>query len=438
MAGFLGMRGTGDWATDERPKAWREAILFLYPNGDAPLTAILSKMGEEKVSDPEFNWWTKTLPAQAGAITAIYTDFAMSSVYTSGGVAGQIVYVKVAEAVADEFRVGHQVLLRDSSNYTVDVNAKVLAVNKNGALSCITVRLLEADDNGSNSNDLSDADRILIIGNINPEGAYMPTGISYNPTKYNNYTQILRTPLSITRTARETKYRTGDKYKEMKREALELHGIEMEKAFIFGIPTEGTGDNGKPERTTGGIRHFIKTNVPNNASSFALSSTYAGKDWTDADGGRHWLDTLLEQVFRYGSGEKFALCGSGALLGIQRLVEAGAHMNITPMTTSYGLKVREWLTPFGTLYMKTAPLLSHEPSTRNGMLIIEPKNLKYRFITDTKFYGEGESATSSAGNNSNRKDGTDEEFLTECGLEMHHPDTMMLLEDIGQDNRLTP
>jgi hypothetical protein len=54
MAAFLGMRGTGDWATDERPKSWREAILMLYPNGDAPLTAILSKMGEEKVTDPEF------------------------------------------------------------------------------------------------------------------------------------------------------------------------------------------------------------------------------------------------------------------------------------------------------------------------------------------------------------------------------------------------
>lgn len=434
MAGFLGMRGTGDWATDERPKAWREAILFLYPNGEAPLTAILSKMGEEKVSDPEFNWWTKTLPAQGGAITGVFNDILLASAYTSGGVKGTTVFVKVLEAVAEEFRVGHQVLLRDASDYTVDVNGKVTAVSKNGINSCISVKLLEDDDNSSYSHDLSDADRILIIGNINAEGDYMPTGISYNPTKYNNYTQILRTPLSITRTARETKYRTGDKYKEMKREALELHGIEMEKAFIFGIPTEGTGENGKPERTTGGLRHFTKTNVPANVSSFMLAAAYDGKKWTDADGGRHWLDTYLEQAFRYGAGEKLALCGSGALLSIQRLVEAGAHMQITPQTVAYGLKIHEWITPFGVMYMKTAPLLSHETSTRNSMIIIEPKNLKYRFITDTTFFGEGEAKQSSMGNNSNRKDGTDEEFLTECGLELHHPDTMMLLEDLGQDN----
>ena len=52
---FMGMRGTGDWATDERPKNWRQGILFLYPTGSAPLTGLLSKMGEEVVTDPEFN-----------------------------------------------------------------------------------------------------------------------------------------------------------------------------------------------------------------------------------------------------------------------------------------------------------------------------------------------------------------------------------------------
>ena len=41
---FLGMRGTGDWATDERPKNYRQGILYLYPNGSAPLTGLLSKM----------------------------------------------------------------------------------------------------------------------------------------------------------------------------------------------------------------------------------------------------------------------------------------------------------------------------------------------------------------------------------------------------------
>ena len=50
---FLGMRGTGDWVADQRPMNWREQILYLYPNGMAPLTAILSMMSSEKVDDPQ-------------------------------------------------------------------------------------------------------------------------------------------------------------------------------------------------------------------------------------------------------------------------------------------------------------------------------------------------------------------------------------------------
>jgi len=57
--GFLGMRGTGDWVANQRPLNWRQQILKLYPNGMAPLTAILSMMGGNSVDDPQFNWWTQ-------------------------------------------------------------------------------------------------------------------------------------------------------------------------------------------------------------------------------------------------------------------------------------------------------------------------------------------------------------------------------------------
>jgi hypothetical protein len=50
---FLGMRGTGDWVAGQRPMNWREQIMYLYPNGQAPLTAILSMMGSESVDDPQ-------------------------------------------------------------------------------------------------------------------------------------------------------------------------------------------------------------------------------------------------------------------------------------------------------------------------------------------------------------------------------------------------
>jgi len=433
MAGFAGMRGTGSWADDQRPKNWREGILYLYPNGMAPLTAILSMLKNEAVTDPEYYWWTKDLSTQRAAVTGIYTD-ALSSAYVSGGSAGDDIWLKMSADGVSHFRVGHQVLIRDASDFTLDVNAKVTARAANGASSYIKVSLLEDDDNSDYGHDLSDADVVMVIGNINEEGAEIPASVSYDPTKLYNYTQIFRTPLKITRTARKTKLRTGDAYKELKREALELHSIEMEKAFLFGFMYETTGDGGYPERSTEGIINTLRRLNSGNVVDFSLNASYDGKSWLDDGGGEDFLDNYLELLFRYGSTEKIALCGSGALLGINKLAKAGAHMQLTPTTKSYGIQVTEWITPFGTINLKTHPLMSAEATLRNGMLILDPKNIKYRYIDDTQFYAEGEAKKAGPGTQGSRVDATTEEFLTEAGLELHHPYTHMYLNGIGQDN----
>src|SRR5580765_8833271 len=57
MSGIAGLRGTGDWGTDERPKDFRENILFFNPNGEAPIFALTAKAGKRVVKDPEFAWW---------------------------------------------------------------------------------------------------------------------------------------------------------------------------------------------------------------------------------------------------------------------------------------------------------------------------------------------------------------------------------------------
>jgi hypothetical protein len=420
---FLGMRGNGDWAADQRPKHWREMILYLYPNGSAPLTAMLSKMKSSKVSDPEYNWWTKNLASQGGAATNVYTDSALSSAYSSGAVAAGVVhYVKMAESVASEIRKGHQVLLRDASIIGNDANAKVVDVVKNGASSYAACKYLETSASGNAAN----FDTILVIGSINAEGAAIPDALSYDPVKYYNYTQIFRTPLEITRTARKTRLRTGDQYKEMKREALELHSIEMEKAFFHGVRSEGTGSNGKPERTTQGIVNFISSNASDNMFDFDADS--ATLTWLA--GGEAWLDDNLEQLFRHGGSEKVAFCGSGALLGINKLAKATGQVQLKSTDAAYGLKVVEWLTPFGTLMLKTHPLFSYEASNRNRMVVVDPEKIQVNYIDDTFFKkDDGERKAGQIA-----MDGSKEEFLTEGGLEMHHPLCHGVFDNVGIDS----
>lgn len=424
----LGMRGTGDWVTNQRPESWRQQILYLYPNGMTPLTAIMSMMGSERVDDPHFHWWTETIGDIQGAVANVYTDADCATAYVAGAVAGTTLYLRIDDSLANYIRVGHQILLRDASDPTVDVVGEVTYVDvvSGTNLSTLGVKLLEADDNSA-THDLSDCDHFKIIGNINSEGAEMPDAVARDPEEQYNYTQIFRTPLSITRTARLTKLRTENDYQKMKREALEMHGIEMENAFLWGIRTLGTGDNGKPKRTTRGLINWIRQ-CSDNVDDYSNNVTYATDPWTTS--GEIWLDNMLEQIFRYGAQEKLAFCGSGALLGIKRLAQAGGQIQLTPMSSAYGLKILQWITPFGVVNLKTHPLFSYDATTRNMMVVFEPKDLKFMYITDTTFYPDKEKDS----RNGKRLDATIEEFLTEAGLEFHHCEKTGLLTGVGVDS----
>lgn len=370
-------------------------------------------------------------------MAGVFTLPDMSVPYTGvpAAAAGDVLYILITTTLANRIREGHQILLRDASDYRVDVVGKVTGVTRGGVNSVLAVKLLEADDNSAD-NDLSDCDNFKIIGNINPEGGEMPDAIALNPVKVYNYTQIFRTPLSITRTARATRLRTGDQYQKAKAEALEMHSWEMELAFLWGIRTENIGDNGKPERTTSGVIQFIRNLAPANCDDFTLNPTYAGQTWAAA--GETWLKNMLEQIFRYGSDSKLCLCGSGFLLGIDALAMTSGQINIQPGQKTYGMQIREWLTAFGSIYMKTHPLFSHDATTRNMAIILEPKELGYRYIDDTSFYGEASSKTHSEGYGQRRIDGTNEEYLTECGLEFGLPQKCALLNGVGLDNNLVP
>lgn len=424
---FLGMRGTGDWATNERPESWREMILLLYPNGSTPLTAMLSMLNSEQTSDPKYHWWTKRLPDQAGDATNVYTDVALSSAYTSGGVEGDVLYVNVSADTASEMRAKHQIMLRKTGDYRHDCRAKVLASHQNGSSSYIAIRLLEDADA---TYDLDEADYIKVIGSMNPEGGEIPQALGYNPTEFENVTQIFRTALSITRTARRTRLRTADAYQEAKRECLELHAIEMEKSMLWGTYYVGVGENNKPERTTRGLINAIINSNDSTVSGFDLetAAAYAGKTWLQA--GEEWLNDKLEEIFRYGSREKMGLIGSKALLGIQKLAKLSGHINLSVGEMAYGIRVAEWITPFGTLYLKNAPLFSHDPTNRNDLLVFEPSLLATRYVDDTFFVSDPEDQR----NRNNSRDSTEEEYITEIGLEYHHLEAMGFLTGLGQDN----
>ncbi len=434
----LGMVGSGHWSTDlggQRPTNYREKILELSPNGDTPLTGMLSKLPSESTNDVRYNWFSESTPKQGGAITNIWTNAALASAYstTSGQAVDTSAFVQVSELVAEEFRVGHSALLTSTDFSYMDTMVKVTSVLKNGANSYIGIRLLEADDNGSaNTKTITSCDYIYVAGNINPEGGGTPDGIIYEPSEFYNLTQNFRTPFVMSGDALETKLRTGDARQRYRRRQLLLHGLEQEFAFFFGIRTSNTGSNNQLERTTMGITTFIRTYASTNEVDYRLSSTYQGQKWRDK--GVDFLDDIGEAGFKFGSEDKVAFTGSGALKGISQAIRDMGDYNISQQTVAYGLNVRTLTAPQGTLHLLIHPLFNHRTiGYYNSLVIIDPRNLVYRYMQnrDTRLV--------KLKNNPDDPDtlgidGIIEEYRTSCGLELHHADTFHLYHGIGLDN----
>lgn len=424
---FLGMKGTGEFATDERPKSWREGILYEYPNGVAPLTAILSMMEAEGLDDYHFHWWTKSLPEEFADVTGIYTDVELSSAYTTAALSqGSYLYLKLSEEDAGKFRGGLMVHFVDKSDTSKQGYGKVQQVVKNGASSYLAVELKQdIADSGATG-----IDYVRIIGTVNPQGGSRPQSQLRKPVKYENKTQIFRDPLSLTRTAMQTRLRTAKQRREARREALELHATRMEKAFYDGIMSETIGDNGQPETTTRGIIPWIRSEATENVDNYVTSSKVSA-DTTWLSGGKEWLNTMLEIIFRFGDTEKLAIAGSKALKGINDLAESLGTVNLETRQVDYGLQVTTWYHSAGTLHIMSSPLFTQEEIRRNAMMIIEPRKIKFRYLQDTIF--KGDVAYDNQESTDSGIDGAEEEFLTEAGLEFHFPNHCGFLEGVGED-----
>src|SRR5262245_26928174 len=271
----LGMRGTGSFSADDRPKNYRQSIILLEPNTKAPLTAIMSRLKEEQTDDPEYKVFLKPLPTQRALVSGAQTS-TDTTIETQGTGASSI------------FKRGHAV-----------INTRTLEVLWVSADPTSPFNQFSAArGKGSTAVAMNDGDELLIIGSHHQEGAALPTAVSYDPTVTNNYTQIFRNVLDLTNTALQTRMRwAGDgPLKEYQREQLELHAMEMEKAFVFGSRLEDVS-GAQPERTTGGLLFFVTTNVTDFSAGVSVDN---------------W-ENFLESAFKRGSSEKMFFAGSRSI-----------------------------------------------------------------------------------------------------------------------------
>lgn len=366
---IAGLRGTGDWGADERPKSFREKILWLRPSGDSPIFALTGKAKKKKVTDPEFFWWNEgeTLVRLQvnGALNSTDTLVTVdssdpSNAATLGGLYGSALNLKegdllLVEPVSDNATFNHELIQVDSV-----LSAQQFNVRRGAG--------------GTTPANIGNDVYLTLIGSAYAEGTGVPRATSRNPIKFGNKTQIFKDTYELTGTADKTEVRTGEPWSMDKKRKAYDHSRAIEMAFLFGRQSETVGDNGKPKRTMGGLREFIPA-----SNTTVFGNTVDVNELIDA----------VAPVFEYSTGAgdtRIMFTGNAALIAMSKFVNKEFQWNTTGPVKLYGMNFRELILPTGRLLVRSHPLLSAHPMYRNSAFVLDFDAIEYVYLDgrDTK------------------------------------------------------
>jgi|CXWL01.1.fsa_nt_gi hypothetical protein len=372
MSGIAGLRGSGNFATDERPKDFREMILFREPQGDSPIFALTSKTKTRTVKDPEFYWWDESMDIVRLQVNGAISSTTATTVTVDSGdpdttnperVYGTATHLKAGDVLWVEPAADTAAFTQEKIE-VVQVLSDTQFTVKRGA--CGTTAAAIADDQF-----------LLLIGSMHAEGTPEPSAVSRNPNKYNNLTQIFKNSYELTKTADAiTNMRTGNAWSNDKKRKMFDHARGIEMSMLWGSRSEVTGDNGKPKRSMGGIRAQLPSS---RVKVYSAAVTMF-----------NLLDDIYE-VFDFSSpagDERIAMVGNKALNELNKIVAADANGDIQwggPVKV-YGMNFREMILPQGRILLKTHPLLSRNSVFSKSMWILDFASMTYVTLAgrDTK------------------------------------------------------
>lgn len=360
-----------------------EKIAELEPNA-SPLITLTKKMKRTRVvTNPEFSWMEQDPGNRWDAINK-------STGYNASATGWAVDH-------AGYFRVGDIVQVPSTTEVVL-----VTAVDNTGN----TITVIRGWG-GSTTAPLVDNDPLVILGNANEEGAKLREIKTTEPVKKTNYTQILRTPVGVTNTLAATST-YGPKAMAYYRHLDGInHAIDMERTMWLGKKGKDI-HNGKPRRTTGGILEFLTENVLDVSTISGGLTEQAFTEW-------------LEDVFRYGSSEKI-LFACGRLCTIIDLW-AQYKLKTVPGERTYGVKVKEYVSSHGTLFIVKHKLF--EGPVYGGMgVILDMNNVAYCPLKgrDTKLL---------TGRQDPDEDAVKDEYITELGVEVRLPKTHAIIKGVA-------
>lgn len=250
-------------------------------------------------------------------------------------------------------------------------------------------------------------DGLFIIGNVNEENAGARNVNATRSTPQSNYTQIFKTSIAVSNTEKASNLYGGKDLPYQRAKKGTEHALDIERAFWFGqYKYDVTGTQGHPRRQTGGIDEFITS-----GNSFVQNQ---GGPLTAPD-----MNSFLREGFTYGNSTKVLFAGGLVLQAINEI--ARGQVRTKTGDTTYGVRISEWQTAFGTVNIIHDPLFVEELSGQAYLLDMEC--FRYRFL-------EGRDTQLQTNVQAPDVDGEVDQFISEVGLERKQAPRHALLKGV--------
>jgi hypothetical protein len=234
-------------------------------------------------------------------------------------------------------------------------------------------------------------DGLFIAGNVNGEGTLARNVNTTRVSEVKNYCQIFKTSIVITGTEAVANLYGGRDLPYQRAKKGTEHALDIEKAFWYGQKYLDTSTYAR--RQTGGIDEFLT----------------AGTSYVQDQNGPVTapdFNTFLREGFTYGNDTKTLFCGGIVLQAINEMAR-GQILTHTG-DTSYGVKISEWQTAFGTINIVHDPLFVEDFAGTAYLLDLE--SFRYRFM-------EGRDTKLETNIQSPDFDGEIDQYISEVGLE---------------------
>ncbi|MCK5616263.1 DUF5309 family protein [Candidatus Pacearchaeota archaeon] len=253
---------------------------------------------------------------------------------------------------------------------------------------------------------LVDGDGLYIVGNVSEENASARNVNTTRSAKQTNYTQIFKTTIAVSDTEKNAELYGGADLPYLRAKKATEHALDIERAFWWGEKASTTGTNGHPKRATGGVQEFIES-----GNSYVQNQ---GGVLTAPD-----FNTFLREAFTYGDNTKTLFSGGIVLQALNEI--ARGQILMKPIQKAYGMKISEWVTPFGSINIVHHSLFVEDYA--GYAYLLDMQCFKYRFMNnrDTRLLTNVQAPD---------VDGQIDQYITECGLQRMQAPRHALLKGV--------